>query len=55
MIGAISKGDVSTSWFSILILYKESSNLPSSYPLEDLHEALTSPRDGRRKGKLRSK
>jgi hypothetical protein len=53
MVGAVSKGDVSTSWFSIWILYKESSNLPSSYPLEDLHEALTSPREGRRKGKTK--
>jgi hypothetical protein len=53
MIGAISKGDVSTSWFSILILYKDSSNLPSSYPLEVLHEAITSPREARRKGKTK--
>jgi hypothetical protein len=35
------------------ILCKEASNLPSSYPLVDLHEALASPREGKRKGKTK--
>jgi hypothetical protein len=35
------------------ILYKEASNLPSSYPLEDLHEGLASHREGRRNGKTK--